>query len=116
MDRAAASVPGSAFFAGLEHVVTASNSAPEENITKGEEVPMPEQTSSTISAPRPSTEGVESRPAGPTRIRRSFAQYVREHDAEEMMADLERAARRRPIAAIVSAVLVGFVAGRILRR
>ena len=88
---------------------------------------MAEQISSTIGVPPPAPETEEAPPRRATRVNRGMghyvgralgdaAQYLREHDPEAMMRDLERAARRRPMVALVSAVILGFTVGRGLRR
>jgi ElaB/YqjD/DUF883 family membrane-anchored ribosome-binding protein len=43
------------------------------------------------------------------------AKYLRDHDAEEVMADVERYVKEHPLQAVVGAVAIGFLAGRILR-
>ncbi len=43
------------------------------------------------------------------------AQYLREHDTQAMMTDVERFVREHPTQAVVGAVAVGFIVGRILR-
>uniref|UniRef100_Q01ZF0 Late embryogenesis abundant protein n=1 Tax=Solibacter usitatus (strain Ellin6076) TaxID=234267 RepID=Q01ZF0_SOLUE len=43
------------------------------------------------------------------------AQYVREHDVQGMMADLETLVRRHPAQSLAAAAAVGFLLGRALR-
>ncbi len=43
------------------------------------------------------------------------AHYVQEHSVKEVLAGIDRAARRRPVAAIGLAVLAGFLVGRAFR-
>jgi len=46
----------------------------------------------------------------------STAGYLREHDLGDMRDDLMNVCRRHPVQAIVSAVVVGFLLGRTVRR
>lgn len=41
--------------------------------------------------------------------------YVREHDVQDMMSDLETLVRNHPTQSIVAAAAVGFLVGRMLR-
>lgn len=86
---------------------------------------MAEQDSSTIGVPPPEAE--QSPPRRATHVNHNIGhyvgralgdatQYLREHDPESMIRDLERVARRRPVAVLVSAVILGFTVGRGLRR
>ena len=43
------------------------------------------------------------------------ATYLRENDTETMLSDFEKYIREHPTQAVISAVAVGFVVGRILR-
>ena len=43
------------------------------------------------------------------------AQYVREHDVRDMMADLENLVRRHPAQSLFAAAAVGFLVGRALK-
>lgn len=43
------------------------------------------------------------------------AGYLREHDSEDMMADLERYVRSHPTTAVAGALVAGLVIGKILR-
>ena len=40
------------------------------------------------------------------------AQYVRQHDVQDMMADLENLVRRHPGQSLIAAAAVGFLLGR----
>jgi ElaB/YqjD/DUF883 family membrane-anchored ribosome-binding protein len=40
------------------------------------------------------------------------ARYVREHDVQDMMADLENLVRRHPGQSLIAAATVGFLLGR----
>ncbi len=44
------------------------------------------------------------------------AQYVREHGPREMMSDVEAFARKHPGKSLLAVAVVGFLAGRALRR
>jgi ElaB/YqjD/DUF883 family membrane-anchored ribosome-binding protein len=46
----------------------------------------------------------------------SASEYLREHDAQMMMDDFQRLVRRYPGQALAAAAVVGFLAGRALRR
>jgi hypothetical protein len=46
----------------------------------------------------------------------SGAQYVREHDARDMIENLRQVVRKNPGPAFVGAVALGFVVGRVLYR
>lgn len=43
------------------------------------------------------------------------AHYVQAHSVKDVLAGIDRAARRRPVAAIGLAVLAGFLVGRAMR-
>lgn len=45
----------------------------------------------------------------------SVAEYVREHDLQEMISDLEDLTRRYPARCLIAAVGIGFLLGRFLR-
>jgi hypothetical protein len=46
----------------------------------------------------------------------SAADYVRDHDVEEMLSDIQRTVKRHPGAALLTAAAVGFVIARALTR
>jgi ElaB/YqjD/DUF883 family membrane-anchored ribosome-binding protein len=43
------------------------------------------------------------------------AQYLREHDSQAVMQDMERYVRDHPTQAVLGALAVGFIVGRIIR-
>lgn len=43
------------------------------------------------------------------------AGYLREHDTQEIMGDLERFVREHPTQSVLAAVALGFVIGRMMR-
>lgn len=46
----------------------------------------------------------------------SAAVYVRGHDLQDVMGDVSKLVRRRPSQSLLAAAVVGFVAGRLVRR
>jgi len=46
----------------------------------------------------------------------STSTYLREHDMEDMKADVERLVRRNPTQSLIAACVVGFLIGRAFRR
>ena len=76
-------------------------------------------TASTIrdSAPRlPGGEGVTRLARAAAEEIDTTAQYVREHDTQEMLADLKTFVTRHPTASIVGAAVLGVLVGRGFRK
>ena len=46
----------------------------------------------------------------------STARYLREHSSREMLSDVEALAKKHPVKSMMAIAVVGFLAGRVLRR